>query len=279
MKRNRIRWSAGEKRWGPFTFYTAPANHDRRYEAVLGSGCDEYPGATFRVSLFRRTMIIDLPAIVQPYRERVKAGWDAATVARIGRDYYENVSPREYGFNICSGHLSVMYGRQSPIGNSRSEQQWGRFIPWTQWRFVRHSFYDLDGADVGSVFASNNRDQQRKRWELERELEERTPKRVFQFLDFDGEAITATTHIEEREWRFGEGWFAWLSWFRSPKIVRSLDIRFSKETGERKGSWKGGTVGHSINMHPGELHAGAFARYCHEHDMTLLEPRLEGANV
>lgn len=279
MKRSPIRWSTGEKRWGPFTFYTAPTNHERRYEAVLGSGCDEYPGATLRVSLFRRTMLLDVPAIVKPYRERVQAGWDAATVARIGRDYYENVSTREYGFTICNGYVSVMYGRQPHDGNSRTRQHWGRFIPWTQWRFVRRSFYDLYGAHVGSVFASNNRDQQRKRWELERELEERTPKRVFLFLDFDGEAITATTHIEEREWRFGEGWFAWLSWFRSSTIRRSLDIKFSAETGKRKGSWKGGTIGHSIDMKRGELHAAAFTRYCHEHDMTLLEPVLEGANV
>jgi hypothetical protein len=36
-----------------------------------------------------------------------------------------------------------------------------------------------------------------------------------------------------------------------------------------KGSWKGGTVGHSIAMLPGELHGAAFARYCEQHEMTL----------
>ena len=75
---------------------------------------------------------------------------------------------------------------------------------------------------------------------------------------------------EEREWHFGTGWFKWLSWFRPRKIRRSLDLRFSGETGDRKGSWKGGTLGHSINMLAGEMHELAFRRYCLEHKMTFI---------
>ena len=93
---------------------------------------------------------------------------------------------------------------------------------------------------------------------------------MFAFKDFDGEELTARTTIEEREWRFGVGWFAWLSLFRKPKISRYLEIAFSGETGKRKGSWKGGTTGHSIEMLPGELHESAFRRYCTEHDMTFV---------
>jgi hypothetical protein len=93
---------------------------------------------------------------------------------------------------------------------------------------------------------------------------------VFSFKDFDGEELTARTTIEEREWRFGVGWFKWLSLFRKPKISRYLEIAFSGETGERKGSWKGGTIGHSTEMRSGELHESAFRRYCAEHDMTFV---------
>ena len=83
--------------------------------------------------------------------------------------------------------------------------------------------------------------------------------------------FTARTLIEEREWRLGEGWFKWLSLFRGPKISRSLDIRFSGETGRRKGSWKGGTTGHSIQLKfLGELHETAFRRYCAAHEMTFV---------
>ena len=72
------------------------------------------------------------------------------------------------------------------------------------------------------------------------------------------------------EHRFGTKSFKWLSWFVAPKISRSLMLQFQKETGRRKKSWKGGTVGHSIRMLPGELHESAFRRYCQEHDMTFV---------
>src|SRR5690606_33228759 len=93
---------------------------------------------------------------------------------------------------------------------------------------------------------------------------------VFTFRDFDGEELTATTRIEEREWRFGVGWFKWLSLFRRPKVSRDLEITFSGETGKRKGSWKGGTIGDSIKMLPGELHEPAFRRYCAANGMTFV---------
>jgi hypothetical protein len=108
-------------------------------------------------------------------------------------------------------------------------------------------------------------------WDARRKLETACPAPRFDFLDFDGERITATTRIEEREWRLGEGRFKWLSIFRRPKVCRSLDLQFSSEVGRRKGSWKGGTIGHSIDMLPGELHEAAFRRYCAKEGLTFIE--------
>jgi hypothetical protein len=138
---------------------------------------------------------------------------------------------------------------------------------------VRKSLYGLQGEHVWTEPQTNwrllnvqeNIEAHRKIWEAE----ESCPTVSFAFTDFDGEALTAKTKIEEREWRAGTGWFKWLSYFRTPIIHRSLDIRFSGETGKRKGSWKGGTVGHSIEMNPGELHESAFRRYCAEHEMKF----------
>lgn len=84
----------------------------------------------------------------------------------------------------------------------------------------------------------------------------------FKFQDFDGQMIIATCMIEEREWHRGRGWFQWLKYFYKPKIRRSLDLKFSEEVGPEKGSWKGGTVGHGIDMLPGETPEMAFRRYC-----------------
>jgi hypothetical protein len=53
-------------------------------------------------------------------------------------------------------------------------------------------------------------------------------------------------------------------------VRRSLDLQFSAEVGKRKGSWKGGTIGHSIDMMPGELHEAAFRRYCAQQGLTFV---------
>ena len=93
---------------------------------------------------------------------------------------------------------------------------------------------------------------------------------VHHFDDFDGERIECTTMIEEREWLRGAKWTEWLSLFYPPKVRRSLELEFSKETGSRKGSWKGGTMGHSIDLEPGELHESGFRRYCAKNGMTFV---------
>lgn len=270
MMSTRIRWGDNDHYFGPFT-YARDRGTYRPLAIVVGSGdVDDNPGCRLRVSGFGHTLIIALPPIIKPWRQKVVAGsWDAATVARLGRDWYWNTHEREYGFSYSEGFLQVFLGRQT--NDSSTEQSWSKFLPWTQWRHVRRSFYGLAGEhvatlpDTGQSYLGNP-----GRWDRERAIEEATPTVTFAFRDFDDETLTARTRIEEREWRFGTGWFKWLSLFRCPKIKRSLDIRFSGETGKRKGSWKGGTIGHGIEMLPGELHKDAFRRYCAQHGMTFV---------
>src|SRR5574338_394649 len=203
-----------------------------------------------------------LPRIIQPYRREVQAVyWDADTIARLGRDWYWDVERREYGFCISDGHFSLYYGIQP--GDSRRDQSWSCFLPWTQWRFVRFSLYQPDGSHFWTEF---ERDRKRgiEAYATKHEMEEKVGKSRFRFHDFDGEEITATTHVEEREWLFGDKWCSWLSWFRKPKISRSLSLAFSSEVGREKGSWKGGTVGHGIEMLPNETPEQAFRRYCEQ---------------
>ena len=267
----RRRWGDNDAYFGPLTF----ARDRREYRplaVVVASGCDEYPGASFRVSGFGYTVILALPQwALRPYREKKQANWDAATVKRLGRDWYWDIHRRQYGFSLHDGYLSVEYGRETL--DSSTSQHWGYFLPWTQWRHVRHSFYGLSGEhiatlpDTGESYFGDP-----KRWERERAIADATPTISFLFDDFDGERITATAKIEEREWRFGTGWFKWLSLFRKPKISRDLDLRFSAEVGRRKGSWKGGTLGHAIEMQPGELHEAAFRRYCEQNELTFAGP-------
>lgn len=265
---DRRRWGDNDLYLGPFTFARDGKSY-RPFAVVLASGCDEYPGASFRISVAGFTFITALPDwVLRPYREKVMAKtWDAATVKRLGRDWYWSIDRREYGFSLSEGYLSVSLGRQTM--DSSTEQHWGCFLPWTQWRHVRRSFYGLHGEHIATVPDTRGVDGI-KRWEIERKISDKAPTVSFEFDDFDGERITATTKIEEREWRFGTGWFKWLSLFRKPKVSRSLDLSFSSEVGRRKGSWKGGTIGHAIEMTADELHEAAFRRYCSGNELTFV---------
>lgn len=265
-------WGDGDRYFGPFTYGIS----DYRPWAVVltsaGDGQDEDRACQLRINLRALYLIITLPNIVRPHKTKVYPQWDRETVARLGRDYYWDVDPRQYGFTINDGHLCIYYGRTGGSSQDSSvQQQWSRFLPWTQWRHVRHSFYDLDGKhfwselDWETVLYHHAHDKMRReRYDIVRQWEERCPKAKFLIQDYDGEEIEATTQIEEREWHFGTGWFKWLSWFRPAKIRRTLDISFSAESGPEKGSWKGGTIGTGIEMLPGELHEAAFRRYCEE---------------
>lgn len=260
-KRAKRRWSDEDRRFGPFTYSN---DRGKRIGFTLDSGEEEHPGCCLRLHAFRRTFIIDLPPILWPHRRKVvAASWDAETIQRLGRNWYWDEHAREIGAVWIDDYVHVHYGAQTHDSSTDRTKLFR--IPWLAWRHVRHSLYGLSGEHFYTQ-------QKRQPFEDWFEIEKTCPRVSFDFDDYDGERITATTRIEEREWRLGEGWFKWISLFRRPRIRRSLDIDFSKETGPRKGSWKGGTIGHGIDMLPGELHEAAFRRYCHERKMTFVEP-------
>jgi hypothetical protein len=275
MMKNR-KWGDNDKYFGPFTY---ARDKYRNLSFILGSGnCEDSAGCYIRVAGFGHTLIISLPQIIMPYREKITASsWDDDTVKRMGRNWYWKYDEREYGFSYAGsgcigdgGFLQVFLGRQTQ--DSSNEQRWSCFTPWNNWRHVRHIYYDLDGKLFTSEpqdyidFTTKAGNDKCGAWKA---VVDTCPTRTFSFRDFDGEALTAKTRAEECQWELGTGWFKWLSHFHKPIIRRSLDIDFSGETGKRKGSWEGGTVGHSIEMLPGELHESAFRRYCAEHEMTF----------
>ena len=62
------------------------------------------------------------------------------------------------------------------------------------------------------------------------------------------QARVAEFYVDRREWRW-----RWLSWLPWPRLVRtSIDVTFNDEVGESTGSWKGGTIGCSYDILPGE---------------------------
>lgn len=234
-------------------------NTNYTFKLVLSSGAgDDYPGCKLTVAFWRWLIVFNLPPIIKPDVFKVR-----------GQYNYDELIERRYGVYLFENHFNICYGRGDANHHRKEfgeEQRWSCFLPWNEWRHVRHSLYGLDGEHIFSQF---DKDKIPNRYDAFRAEEEKTPKRVFKFLDYDGEEIEATTYIEEREWHRGEKWCKWLSLFFKPMIRRSLDVQFNKETGPRKGSWKGGTIGHGIDMDPGELHESAFRRYCQNYNMTF----------
>ncbi len=245
------RWGDNDRHFGPFTF--AFRERWRPLAAVLCSGSsdpDDGGACHLRLQAFGATLICELPAIVKPWRHWVDTSrYDWSTTG----GYWDEHS-RQYGFSLSEGHLHVKLGQQT--GDSSTTKDWGCFLPWTQWRQIAHRIYDAYGRLAGEVAMSP--------WDERSALIEAVPKLDFQIADHDGEVIRASAYIEEREWRLGTGWFKWLGYLWPRKCLRSLDIQFSKEVGRDKGSWKGGMLGHGIEMLPGETAERAFRRYCEQ---------------
>lgn len=257
------RWSDNQKQFGPFTFSNDGGM--RWLAVVVASGDTEDAGCNLRISLLGYSLIVELPALVPPAREWVDTSGYAWSHAEAG---YWDTHEREFGFSWAETFLQVFYGQQTD--DSSTMKSWGYFLPFMDKRFHRISLYDLNGNHFWTQFERDQTGELMRIYEAQTEAEGQCPSLVFEFLDFDGERLEARTHIEEREWRHGTGWFKWLSWLIPHTVKRSLDIHFSGETGRRKGSWKGGTLGHGIEMLPGELHQSAFERYCQKHGMTFL---------
>lgn len=269
MAMQAIRWSGENDRYfGPFILCRDTVY--RTFAIMLGSGDgDDYPGCRLRLSALGFTIIAALPPVIKPWRKWVDITTEptrSKMVADGRKPGYWDSHEREYGFTAAEGALHWHYGPQTHDSTTTKSKCW--FYPWREHRMVRHSLYDLEGEHFSDLPDWGFR--HKNGWAVKNAIEDVCPVAKFVFEDFDGERITATTKIEEREWKRGKGIFSLIFLGRN-KIERSLDLQFSSEVGKRKGSWKGGTIGHSITMLPGELHEAAFRRYCAAQGLSFIE--------
>ena len=219
---------------------------------------------TLHIALFHHFWYIRIPEIIKPQVKWVDLSqYDWAT-ERDGKKGYWNAIRKSYGFSTFEGAIHFHYGiqpgswsRDDPK-NSDHTKVWN--IPWLNKRFIRTSYYDVLNQSHVKTFRAKDRigylDPNG-----EHEFKETLRKMKVKFKDFDGEEITGSAIIEEREWRHGIGSFSWLSWFIKPTVHRNLWISFDKEVGYEKGSWKGGVMGQGIDMMKGESAQSAFNRY------------------
>lgn len=222
----------------------------------LNSGNEDY-GASLSIIGFRRYVSINLPRwLVPPHRRMVKAKyWDAATVARLGRDWYWDETRREFGVTFYQDSVSVHYGVQPDCSPGDKLLHWP--LPWMHWNHVEDRMLDLDGKVCVTIPAATD-------YDAKKALEASAPAMRFQFTDYDGTRVGATVQMEEFEFSRGKGWWRWLDRITARKTGRRYSIVLDQESGPKKGSWKGGMLGCNGQALPNELHDAAFRRWASE---------------
>jgi hypothetical protein len=124
--------------------------------------------------------------------------------------------------------------------------RWGRHyrmitMPWRDWSHIAHDVLRIDGTWAPYVGS----------WERDKEPDGRHIESYpYRYLLRNGEKQerTATIYVDRYEWRLR--WLRWTRLFR--RVSHYIDVSFSAEMGERTGSWKGGTIGCSYELRPGE---------------------------
>lgn len=223
-----------------------------------GGGYDESE-RTFNilsVMLRGRYLQLILPGLFAPhFKVRVNS---------LTGQAYSEVFKCEYGFRLVDGAIHYHYGAQTHTWRPGTKSGlWT--LPWRELRHVRHSLYDTDGRFFCTMPKSILGD-----WRNYERLKNACPSSLFLFAEADGDLRTATCRIEEREWRRGRGIWRWLLAWRKHIVCRSVDIAYSGEVGARKGSWKGGTIGTSIDMQKDETITEAFRRHCRKENLRFI---------
>lgn len=264
---NRRRWTNEDRGIGPLTWAIDSCYRD--IGLMLFSSDEEGRQAGVRFHFRHFTLIVDLPNwLIRPQKKRVKAKyWSPEEISRLGRDWYWDIHRREYGFTVSEGALHVHYGAQTM--DSSTDYSKCYFLPWRCERVVRTVSIDLDGDEYGEIPVIQGQ-WTREYLEARRAAEDAAPSRTWAVKDYDGEIVSATVRVYDTEYALGEGRWSWLSWFRRNRVSRRVDIQFSAETGRRKGSWKGGTVGASMPTHSHSVHADGLREYCADNGMEIL---------
>ncbi len=230
---------------------------------------DDRERCTFTISLFGiwRHYALDwcwLKPVIHTQKKHQKEGSYEIEIEREVSFYYIK--------DEMGSHITGLIGVDDPgwLDNFKFKS-WKvyKMFPWTQSTFREHALLNLDQT----VFHIMSRDGklgdgscEPHSWDYP---SHETAK--FKFLDgHDGEEIIATVKAERRTWTKGEKSFAWLRYFTKPRVHIDLDLKFDKEVGDRKGSWKGGTVGTGTRFLDGETPSDSVARFCHNEGHTFL---------
>lgn len=189
------------------------------------------------------SLTLPVPVLFPAYREKRFPNWPPETVTTVGRNWYYIAHSRTFGVRQLDGHLSLMYGRQTH--SSDTTRQWGMFMPWRVWSRVRKAAYPCGNPRTPEFLIADNDYDWRARLPVGFQLH-------FQFTDYDGRCITGCGIHTITIYQRGRGLWAWLLTPTPLRIDDVMELNFDQEVGPEKGSWKGGMIGCSAPVNPGE---------------------------
>lgn len=118
-------------------------------------------------------------------------------------------------------------------------------LPWA-WEFYRRSFWLEDGEWAHDIHQKGKHMPWAERKVLD--LWAYTYPYTYTLRSGEVQSRKATVTLEESECR--QRWLLWTPLFA--RVRKSIQVKFDGEVGEGAGSWKGGTVGCSYDLLPGE---------------------------
>jgi len=198
--------------WGSF---------EPRFGLALGVGCSPADDSDGRASLY------------------FTAGWGKFFIKLWrGSAWQHDDMWESYSFSLdpdCHSSIHLNWGKRCKIVD----------LPW-EWRQVRHEVQRRDGSWTPLLPHYGTRAND---WQPRDDGRHKTAHEYTYKLRNGGvQHVIATIYVERREWR----WKAF-KWLPFPRMrCQAIDVNFNAEVGERAGSWKGGCIGCSYEMKPGE---------------------------
>ena len=145
---------------------------------------------------------------------------------------YDQCTPPTYGIYILERKVWFNFGLKNKV----------IYLPWN-YEWIRTSCLSKDNTWINET--KNNRNMEfwnKEKWNNIIFSETHPYKYISTYGDEQN--CLATIRVQEREWRW-----KWFTWLKYPRLIRKdIEIEFSDDIGERKGSWKGGTTGCSYTM-------------------------------
>lgn len=136
-------------------------------------------------------------------------------------------------------------------------------LPW-DWEWYRTSYLRPDGRSWFDELASDQRRRRRlgitnfDQYKQIRDMPKWQGEYPYTYTLRSGEVQHRTATVEVREYERRRRWLRWTK--IGARVERTIDINFDDEVGERSGTWKGGCVGCSYDLRPGESPEDALRR-------------------